>query len=74
MLFVCHPKSLHKHCFQFQLGPFLKLPREIEDNAYAKFWGNKKRALRYVTVFSGVVNCDKREGLHDRLSNPSSTR
>ena len=22
MLFVCHPKILHKHCFQFLLGPF----------------------------------------------------
>ena len=31
-------------------------PRETEDNAYAKFWGDKQRALRYVTVFSGVVN------------------
>ena len=31
-------------------------PRETENNAYAKFWGDKRRALRYVTVFSGVVN------------------
>ena len=31
-------------------------PRETEDNAYAKFWGNKQRALWYVMVFSGVVN------------------
>ena len=30
--------------------------RETEDNAYAKFWGDKQRALWYVTVFSGVVN------------------
>ena len=37
MLFVCHRKILHKHCFQFLLGPF-SLPRETEDNAYAKFW------------------------------------
>ena len=22
MLFVCHPKNLNKHCFQFLLGPF----------------------------------------------------
>ena len=55
MLFVCHPKILHKHCFQFLLGPF-KLPRETEDNAYAKFWGDKQRALWYVMVFSVVVN------------------
>ena len=44
MLFVCHPKILHKHCFQFLLGPF-QLPRETEDNAYAKFWDDKQRAL-----------------------------
>ena len=31
-------------------------PREAEDNAYAKFWGDKQRALWYVIVFSGVVN------------------
>ena len=26
------------------------------ETAYAKFWGDKQRALWYVTVFSGVVN------------------
>ena len=31
-------------------------PRESENNAYAKFWGDKQRALQYVMVFSGVVN------------------
>ena len=31
-------------------------PRETEDNAYAKFWGDKQRALWDVMVFSGVVN------------------
>ena len=30
--------------------------REAEDNADAKFWGDKQRALWYVMVFSGVVN------------------
>ena len=50
MLFVCHPKILHKRCFQFLLGPF-QLPRETEDNAHAKFWGVKQRALWYVIVF-----------------------
>ena len=29
-------------------------PRETENNAYAKFWGGKQRALWYVMVFSGV--------------------
>ena len=32
-------------------------PRETENNACAKFWGDKQRALWYVMVFSGVVNC-----------------
>ena len=33
-------------------------PKETENNAYAKCWGDKQRALWYVMVFSGVVNCD----------------
>ena len=28
-----------------------KAPRETEDNSYAKFWGDKQRALWYVMVF-----------------------
>ena len=32
------------------------VPRETENNAYAKFWGDKQRALWYVMVFSVVVN------------------
>ena len=31
-------------------------PRETENNAYAKFWGDKQRALWYVMAFSVVVN------------------
>ena len=31
-------------------------PRETENNAYAKFWGDKQSALWYVMVFSEVVN------------------
>ena len=31
-------------------------PRETENNAYAKLWGDKQRALWYVMVFSGAVN------------------
>ena len=49
-----HPKILHKHCLQFLLGGKMG-PRETENNAYAKFWGDKQRALWYVTAFSGVV-------------------
>ena len=50
MLIVCHPKILHKHCFQFLLGVKMA-PRDTENNAYAKFWGDKQRALWYVMVF-----------------------
>ena len=44
-----------KHCLQFLLGVKMA-PRETENNADAKFWGDKQRALWYVMVFSGVVN------------------
>ena len=30
-------------------------PRETENNANAKFWGNKQRALWYVLVFQSGV-------------------
>jgi len=46
---------LHKHCLQFLLGVKIA-PRETENNAYAKFWDDKERALWYVMEFSGVVN------------------
>ena len=55
MLFVCHPKILHKDCLQFLLGVKMA-PRETENNSYAKFWADKQRTLWYVMVFSGVVN------------------
>ena len=42
------------------------VPRETENNAYAKFWGDKQRALWYVMVFSGVVN-GILQGLHSRV-------
>ena len=32
-------------------------PRETKNNAYARFWGNKQKALWHVIVFSGAVNC-----------------
>ena len=56
MLFVRHPKILHKHCFRFLLEVKMT-PRETENDAYAKFWGDKQRALWYVMIFSVVVNC-----------------
>ena len=50
MLFLFHPKILHKHYFQFLFGVKI-VPRETEDNAYAKFWGDKQNAFLYVMVF-----------------------
>ena len=50
MLFVCRPKILHKHCLQFLLGVKMA-PRETENNAYAKFWGDKQRALGMLWYF-----------------------
>ena len=50
MLFDCRPKTLHKHCLQFLLGVKMA-PRETEDTAYAKFWGEKQRTLWYVMAF-----------------------
>ena len=35
------PKILHIRCFQFLLG-ITVVPREIDDNSYAKFWGVNK--------------------------------
>ena len=55
MLFVCHPKILHKHSLQFLLGVKMA-PRDTENNTYAKFSGDKQKALWFVMVFSGVVS------------------
>jgi len=38
------PKILHNHCFQFLLG-ITVVPREIQDNRYAKFWQRKQGAF-----------------------------
>ena len=37
--------------------------RETENNAYAKFWGDKQKTLWYVMVFSGVVNSTERSAI-----------
>ena len=50
MLFDCHTKILHEHCLQFLLRVKMA-PRETENNAYAKFWGDE-----HVMVFSVVVS------------------
>ena len=42
--------------FSFSSGHF-NSPRESKDNAYEIFLDHKQRALWYVMIFSGVVNC-----------------
>ena len=54
MLFDCRPKVLHEHCLQFLLGVKMA-PRQTENNAYAKFWGDKQRTLWY--FWSGQLYC-----------------
>ena len=54
MLFVCHPKILHKHGLQFLLGVKM-VPGETENNAYSNFWGDKQRALWYFLEWSVEV-------------------
>ena len=51
-----HIRSREQAKYEEGGGGVKMAPRETENNAYAKFWGNKQRALWYVMVFSGVVN------------------
>ena len=48
-------------------------PRETENNAYAKFWGDKQRALWYVMVFPGVVNKQMGPSVNPRKQKPQQT-
>ena len=48
-----HPNILHYLCFSFLLG-ITAVPREIENNAYAKFCGANK--VQYGSSASSVVN------------------
>ena len=50
MHFVYLQKNLHKHCFHFLLRLTI-VPREIEDNAYANFFGVNK-------VHYGLMNVE----------------
>ena len=52
MLFVCQDNAYTKFPWgQFPLGVKMA-STETENNTYAKFWGDKKRALWCVMVFS----------------------
>ena len=47
-----HPQILHNHCFQFLLG-ITVVPREIQDNGYAKFGGLTRCVMVYVKMVNG---------------------
>ena len=57
MPFVCHPKILHKYCFQFLLGPFW-LPRETEDIAKYKILGWQTKSIMVFYVIFGSSQSD----------------
>ena len=53
MLYICHPKILHKNCFHLNI----LTPKRNWRQCLCKILGRRtKRALLYVMVFSGVVN------------------
>ena len=56
MLFVCHPKILHKHCFQFLLG-VKRAPAETENNAFCKILGLQTKSIMvcYGIFWSGQL-------------------
>ena len=62
---IDHSRNTPKFCISIVFSFSWEL-RETENNAYAKFWGDKQRALWYVMVFSGVVNIS---GLQKNVKN-----
>ena len=64
MRLIC-PQILHSLCFSFLLG-ITAVPREIENNAYAKFWGANK-----VPYVENVEMANERVQ-HAALSHPVS--
>ena len=53
MLFVCHPKILHKYCLQFLLGVKMA-PRETENNVYSNFWVTNNQSINLLTSIRGM--------------------
>ena len=58
------PKILHNFCFLFLLG-ITAVPREIKNNAYAKFWGADK--VHYEKCASGVLSYFPQRLVHPLL-------
>ena len=48
------PKILHKHCFQFLLRLTI-VPKEIENNAYAKFLGVNETTTTTTTLYLLII-------------------
>ena len=48
-------KNLHNHCLQFLLG-HEDVPKEVENNAYADFWGGKEVYYGIVQVVNALSN------------------
>ena len=56
------PKILHNLCFSFLLG-IIVVPREIENNAYATFFGGQIRCIMgdVQVVYEQLQQCNHRE-------------
>ena len=52
---TCTSPIMHLFCFSFLLGGITAVPREIENNAYAKFWGANKVHYVQVAYHHGTV-------------------
>ena len=52
---ICPSVILHNLCLSFLLGITAAVLREIENNAYAKFWGPNK--VHCGECGSGVLSC-----------------
>ena len=53
------PRILHNHCFQFLLG-ITVVPREIQDNGYAKFFCCENGKLRKM-IFQSVTQAARKK-------------
>ena len=57
MLFVCHPKILHKHCLQFRLGVKMA-PRETKKKSLRKIFGwETKSIMMWYSIFCSAQWC-----------------
>ena len=63
------PKILHKLCFSFLLA-ITAVPKEIENNAYAKFWGvNQVHFGRCASDVWSTIKCTQHKLVHPIYAN-----